>query len=74
MSLIKRIHLGSEEQVRQILQVQQAAYRVEAKMIGCEELPPLVEVAEKNNIPYQIEIMTGGGTDAGQFHLYGKGT
>jgi putative aminopeptidase FrvX len=34
----------------------------------------VVEVAEKNNIPYQIEIMTGGGTDAGQFHLYGKGT
>jgi endoglucanase len=34
----------------------------------------VVDVAEKNQIPYQIDTMTGGGTDAGKFHLYRKGT
>ncbi|MGA8941868.1 MAG: M42 family metallopeptidase [Thermoactinomyces sp.] len=33
----------------------------------------VVEVAKKTGIPYQVDTMTGGGTDAGQFHLYGKG-
>jgi putative aminopeptidase FrvX len=33
----------------------------------------VVEMAEKHNIPYQIEVMTGGGTDAGKFHLFKKG-
>ncbi|KFZ40762.1 MULTISPECIES: M42 family metallopeptidase [Thermoactinomyces] len=33
----------------------------------------VVKVAEKHGIPFQIDTMTGGGTDAGQFHLYGKG-
>ncbi|MBH8597420.1 GNAT family N-acetyltransferase [Thermoactinomyces sp. CICC 10521] len=55
--MIKRIHLGSEEQVRQILQVQQAAYRVEAKMIGCEELPPLKDT--KDSIKQSGETFLG---------------
>ncbi len=29
----------------------------------------MVEVAKENNIPYQLEIMTDGGTDAGAMHL-----
>lgn len=33
----------------------------------------VVEVAKREGIPFQIDTMTGGGTDAGQFHLYGKG-
>lgn len=33
----------------------------------------IIEVAEKNNIPYQVDVMLGGGTDAGKFHLYKKG-
>ena len=33
----------------------------------------MIEVAEKNNIPYQVDVMLGGGTDAGKFHLYKKG-
>lgn len=33
----------------------------------------LKELAEKNNIKYQMEIMTDGGTDAGVIHFSGKG-
>ncbi|WP_430101105.1 hypothetical protein [Priestia aryabhattai] len=33
----------------------------------------ILEVAEKNNIPYQIDIMLGGRTAAGKFHLFKKG-
>ncbi|WP_124727797.1 M42 family metallopeptidase [Staphylospora marina] len=33
----------------------------------------VVRVAEKHGIPYQIDIITGGGTDAGRFHLFKKG-
>jgi putative aminopeptidase FrvX len=33
----------------------------------------IIEVAEKNNIPYQVDVMLGGGTDAGKFHLFKKG-
>ncbi|MFC0188623.1 M42 family metallopeptidase [Fictibacillus aquaticus] len=29
----------------------------------------VVKTAKENNIPYQVDIMTGGGTDAGKFHL-----
>ncbi len=31
------------------------------------------EVAQKNNIPYQIEVMPSGGTDAGRIHLFRQG-
>lgn len=33
----------------------------------------IIEVAEKHNIPYQVDVMLGGGTDAGKFHLFKKG-
>lgn len=33
----------------------------------------IIDTAEKNNIPYQTDIMMGGGTDAGKFHLYKQG-
>jgi endoglucanase len=33
----------------------------------------VVEVAEKHKIPYQIDTMLGGGTDAGRFHLFKRG-
>ncbi|MFC7370598.1 M42 family metallopeptidase [Fictibacillus iocasae] len=29
----------------------------------------VVKTAKQHNIPYQVDIMTGGGTDAGKFHL-----
>ena len=29
----------------------------------------MIETAKKNKIPYQLEIMTDGGTDAGAIHL-----
>lgn len=31
------------------------------------------EVADKENIPYQLDMFSGGGTDAGNAHLVGKG-
>ncbi|MCR3922297.1 MAG: M42 family metallopeptidase [Firmicutes bacterium] len=33
----------------------------------------LTEIAEKNNIPYQFEVLTAGGTDAGAIHLTREG-
>lgn len=33
----------------------------------------VIDIAEQENIPFQYDYMPGGGTDAGRFHLYGKG-
>lgn len=33
----------------------------------------VIEVAEQENIPFQYEALAGGGTDAGRFHIQGKG-
>lgn len=33
----------------------------------------LIELAKKNSIPYQLEVLTAGGTDAGAIHLTGSG-
>jgi len=33
----------------------------------------VVRTAEENNIPYQVEVMAGGGTDAGKIHIYRQG-
>ncbi len=33
----------------------------------------VIETAEEHRIPYQVETMTGGGTDAGKFHLHRRG-
>jgi putative aminopeptidase FrvX len=33
----------------------------------------VIDTAERLGIPYQIEVILGGGTDAGKFHLYKRG-
>lgn len=33
----------------------------------------LIECAKKANIPYQLEVLTAGGTDAGRIHMVGSG-
>ncbi|RLQ94282.1 M42 family metallopeptidase [Falsibacillus albus] len=33
----------------------------------------IIETAEKNNIPYQVDLLLGGGTDAGKFHMHKAG-
>ncbi len=33
----------------------------------------VIETAEEHQIPYQVDTMTGGGTDAGRFHLHRRG-
>lgn len=33
----------------------------------------IVDTAEAEDIPYQVEVMTGGGTDAGKLHLFKQG-
>lgn len=33
----------------------------------------VIETAEQNQIPYQVDTMMGGGTDAGRFHLFRRG-
>lgn len=33
----------------------------------------IIDTAEQQQIPYQIDTMLGGGTDAGRFHLYNQG-
>lgn len=48
-----------------------AAVKVMDRSIICDSdiRTLLIELAKKNNIPYQLEIMTDGGTDAGAVHL-----
>lgn len=52
-----------------------AAIKVMDHSIMChpEIRTALVKAAIDNNIPYQLEIMTDGGTDAGAIHLTGSG-
>ncbi|MEX2105061.1 MAG: peptidase M28, partial [Bacilli bacterium] len=33
----------------------------------------IIDTAEKENIPFQYEVIPGGGTDAGRFHIHGNG-
>lgn len=33
----------------------------------------VIHVAEENNIPFQVDVMPGGGTDAGKIHLFRQG-
>lgn len=33
----------------------------------------VVQTAVENNIPYQVEVMSGGGTDAGKIHVFRQG-
>lgn len=48
-----------------------AAIKVMDRSIMCDAdvRVKMIETAKKNNIPYQLEIMTDGGTDAGAIHL-----
>lgn len=52
-----------------------AAIKVMDRSIMCDAdvRVKMIETAKKNNIPYQLEIMTDGGTDAGAIHLTGAG-
>lgn len=52
-----------------------AAVKVMDRSVLChhEVREKLIEIAKKENIPYQLEIMTDGGTDAGAIHLTGNG-
>ena len=52
-----------------------AAIKVMDRSVICDSdvRTTLIELAKKNNIPYQLEIMTDGGTDAGVIHLTGEG-
>ncbi|SFI79924.1 M42 family metallopeptidase [Thermoflavimicrobium dichotomicum] len=46
----------------------------DASMIGHPELRRLVmDVAEEKEIPVQLEVLMGGGTDGGKFHISGTG-
>ena len=40
--------------------------------VGLREL--FIKVAEENHIPYQLDYLKGGGTDAGSMHLAGSGS
>ncbi len=42
-------------------------------MCSPEVRSTLVELSKKNSIPYQMEVLTAGGTDAGAIHLTGSG-
>ncbi len=48
-----------------------AAIKVMDRSVLCDAYVRslMVEAAKENNIPYQLEIMTDGGTDAGAMHL-----
>ena len=52
-----------------------AAIKVKDSSILCSPAVNaiLVELAEKNKIPYQMDVLTGGGTDAGAMHLTMEG-
>jgi len=52
-----------------------AAIKVMDRSIMCDAdvRAKMVETAKKNKIPYQLEIMTDGGTDAGAIHLTKSG-
>lgn len=44
--MIERINLTNEDILEQLWQLQHAAYRVEAQLIGFEQIPPLLETLE----------------------------
>lgn len=52
-----------------------AAIKVMDRSVICDSdvRTHMIETAKANNIPYQLEIMTDGGTDAGAIHLSGSG-
>lgn len=52
-----------------------AAVKVMDRSVICHSAvrAALIELAKENDIPYQLEVMTDGGTDAGVIHLSGDG-
>lgn len=44
--MIERINLTNEDILEQLWRLQHAAYRVEAQLIGFEQIPPLLETME----------------------------
>lgn len=48
-----------------------AAVKVMDRSILCDSdvRSTLIELSKRNNIPYQLEVMTDGGTDAGAIHI-----
>lgn len=52
-----------------------AAIKVMDRSVVCDAdvRAKMIETAKKNDIPYQLEIMTDGGTDAGAIHLTKSG-
>ncbi|MBQ7975878.1 MAG: M42 family metallopeptidase [Clostridia bacterium] len=52
-----------------------AAVKVMDRSVIChsEVRNKLIEIADKNKIPYQLEVLTAGGTDAGAVHTTGSG-
>ncbi len=52
-----------------------AAIKVMDRSVMCDAQvrAKMIETAKENDIPYQLEIMTDGGTDAGAIHLTGAG-
>ena len=52
-----------------------AAIKVMDRSVICHSQvrDTLIETSAKNNIPYQLEILTAGGTDAGAVHVSGTG-
>lgn len=64
-----------ESEVMEVKLGDGAAVKVMDSSVMCssEVRSMLIELAKKNNIPYQIEVLTFGGTDAGAIHLTGSG-
>ena len=52
-----------------------AAIKVMDRSVICHSQvrDALIDTASKSNIPYQLEILTAGGTDAGAVHISGSG-
>lgn len=52
-----------------------AAVKVMDRSILCDSdvRSTLIELSKRNNIPYQLEVMTDGGTDAGAIHVSRSG-
>ncbi len=52
-----------------------AAIKIMDRSVLCDSYVRgfMIDIAKENNIPYQLEIMTDGGTDAGAMHLSRSG-
>lgn len=64
-----------DKKVMQVSLGHGAAIKVMDRSVICHSKvrDALIEIASKNNIPYQLEVLTNGGTDAGALHTTGSG-